>query len=677
MLRGILGRRSTGSTSSLNALDETKALEDAMDAAAFIMDDDIDRAEEELGKGNSVFHKHGKGVVTFLRAVLGFERDVMKEAQERLADAESAASQAQAHAQRDHNMSNASIYSPGTEYAVILAEVRLMSAITGVLTESVTEAIRGFYKLRQAYLTLDSIQQEEKRYLEKKGLQDQSYDTATDTSSSAEASNQDLTSKEEADSANSVTDTGSDEEDDFMDADEAHDENVTQKYMGRLSTDGDTADDVDKMTIKTPQQRFAALRRRSSAFQEGPGMEVFGDSVVDGFIHSGSNMCFGMIQIMLSMLPPAFNTLIKIAGFKGDRVRGLALLWQATKFTNINGAFAGLMLLGYYNGFIGFCDILPTHGRGAYPKARCSALLQSFRARYPNSRLWILEEARMLSSNRELEKAIQLLEKTPDANLKQVRALQAFEKSLSYMSSHQYELCSEGFQRCVKLNNWSHGLYYFVAGIAYVERYRELKDVDPEKAQIAKNKATELLRKAPDHIGKKKMMGKQLPFDAFVGRKIQKWEHRAKEWHCEFIDAVGVAPIEEMIYFWNGYKRMRPKHLEVSMKKLDWSTNEANPHWSKEGIDEQSILKLLKAVVLRNLDKREEARVILEELVTHSWYDFKGGLKDNWTLPVAHYEMAVTYWKDYCEDGKTVSLNEAKKWLDKAAGWEAYDLDAR
>jgi tetratricopeptide (TPR) repeat protein len=283
----------------------------------------------------------------------------------------------------------------------------------------------------------------------------------------------------------------------------------------------------------------------------------------------------------------------------------------------------------------------------------------------------------MLSSNRELEKAIRLLEETPDANLKQVRALQAFEKSLSYMSAHQYELCSEGFQRCVKLNNWSHGLYYFLAGAAYVERYRELKSVDADKAQAAKAKATELLKATPEHVGKRKMMGRQLPFDAFVSRKIQKWEQRAKEWNCDFIDAVGVAPMEEMIYFWNGYKRMRSEHLEVSMKKLDWSTSEANPYWSKESLDEQAILKLLRAVVLRNLDRREEARLVLQEVLAHQWHEFKGGLKDNWTLPVAHYEMAVTYWKDYCEDGNTTSLNEAKKWLDKASGWEAYDLDAR
>ena len=66
-----------------------------------------------------------------------------------------------------------------------------------------------------------------------------------------------------------------------------------------------------------------------------------------------------------------------------------------------------------------------------------------------------------------------------------------------------------------------------------------------------------------------------------------------------------------------------------------------------------------------------------EEILTHQIHEFKGGHKDNWTLPVAHYEMAVSYWRDYCEDDEKSTLSEAKGWLDKAASWEAYDLDAR
>jgi hypothetical protein len=138
------------------------------------------------------------------------------------------------------------------------------------------------------------------------------------------------------------------------------------------------------------------------------------------------------------------------------------MLWQASKFTNINGGFAGLVLLGYYNAFIGFCDIVPQHGKGAYPKEKCKALLSNFRKRYPKvcwhsismrtrtdqnlqSRLWIIEEARMLAAERELDKAMEVLKHAEESPLKQVMALQWFERSLDHMYLHQYEECAEGF----------------------------------------------------------------------------------------------------------------------------------------------------------------------------------------------------------------------------------------
>jgi hypothetical protein len=375
MFRGLLGR-ANASSQSLNAIDEPQALEDAMLAASYIMDDDLVKAEEELGKGTSPFHKLGKGVASFLRATLGFEREVMREASERLSEAETSAYDAQQRSLRHPGTSASSIYSPGTEYALVLAQVQIMGAVVGVLTESVTESIKGFYKLRKAYITLDAILQEEKKFLESRG---QSSKEAEDSQSSVDDS---------ASTTETSSTTGGNESEEFVDADEDHAEKETPEYLGQLSKEVDVAEDMDKMTIKEEKEKTmpVPLRRFSSTFQEGPGLEVFGDNVVDGFIHSGSNFCFGLILILLSMLPPAFSTLSRIAGFKGDRVRGLSMLWQASKFHNINGAFAGLILLGYYNGFVGFCDILPQHGRGAYPKERCRVLLASFRKRYPKVR---------------------------------------------------------------------------------------------------------------------------------------------------------------------------------------------------------------------------------------------------------------------------------------------------
>ena len=100
------------------------------------------------------------------------------------------------------------------------------------------------------------------------------------------------------------------------------------------------------------------------------------------------------------------------------------------------------------------------------------------------------------------------------------------------------------------LNSWSHALYYYIAGAANVELYRIAKTQDPKKAEQYAAKASEYMHMVPAHTGKKKFMGRQLPFDVFVNRKITKWDHRAKIWDCSWVDAVGVSPILEMVSTW-------------------------------------------------------------------------------------------------------------------------------
>lgn len=159
---------------------------------------------------------------------------------------------------------------------------------------------------------------------------------------------------------------------------------------------------------------------------------------------------------------------------------------------------------------------------------------------------------------------------------------------------------------------------------------------------------------APSQAGKKRFMARQLPFDIFVARKIQKWDARAKEWNVKFVDAVGVDPIEEMIFLWGGYKKMTVPQLEASLENLAWSESSANEKcWSKESLDERAILALLRAAVLRNLRKHEEAIEILKtEILSHDRAEFKGALKDDWTAPTAHFEMAANYWMMRDEFGK-------------------------
>ncbi|GAB7350940.1 hypothetical protein MBLNU459_g1447t1 [Dothideomycetes sp. NU459] len=634
MLRvgGWLGatRHSNASTQSLSALDEPHALQEAMVAAAYILNDDVEMAEAGLSKGNSPFHKLGKGVVAFLRAVLGFEKEIMNMASERLQDAEAAASEHQHRAHRDGYQS--SIYPVGSEYALCYAEAQLMSAVIGVLNESLTESIRGFYKLRKAYATLQEISDAEKKYLSSR-----SSNIPSKAASNARDRTQPSSARDPF-----ADDKDDEDEEEFVDAKE-------DKWNGENNSLAGE-DESDFADITHP---------------------------IDIFIHSGTNLCFGILQLILSLIPPAFSKLLYIVGFKGDREAGIEMLWRATKYQNINGAIAGLVILGFYNGFIGFCDIL---GPNSYPKERCRTLLNEMRLKYPQSRLWRLEESRMLLGDKKLEEAVEMTGTQDKSPLKQVEALQWFERSLDCMYLHRYEDCAFSFLKCVELNNWSHGLYYYIAGSCHVELYRLERSKNSAKAKEHAERATELLREVVSHAGKKRFMARQLPFDTFVLRKMQKWEERAKIWKVELVDAVGVSPIEEMIYFWSGHKKMRSEHLETSLARLAWSDDlTLNPGWSQETANEKALLAVLRATTISRLGRTSEAKEILRtDVLSHDAHEFKGGFKDNWILPVAHYEMVVNLWMECGQvQGSRTQLQECSDWLEKAAKWESYDLDAR
>ncbi|OAX82964.1 hypothetical protein ACJ72_02682 [Emergomyces africanus] len=458
-----------------------------------------------------------------------------------------------------------------------------------------------------------------------------------------------------------------------------------------------------------------------------PDSDIF-TNPVDVFVHSGANLCFGLLLLLISMIPPAFSKLLYIVGFRGDRTRGLRMLWQASKFNNLNGAIAGLALLAYYNGFIRYCDIVDGSSSengdstDIYSEQRLTALLAEMRTRFPHSHLWLLEESRMQGAKKNLNGALELLSGDTKSPLKQVEALCVFEKSLTALYLHKYELCAESFIECAELNSWSRALYYYIAASSHLAIYRQKSHDSPAVAKEHAAKAVELFQRVPSQAGKKKFMARQLPFDVFVSRKILKWESRAKEWNVDFIDAIGVDPFEEMIYFWNGHSRMNDEQLEASLKCLEWSESKHNKHWHRESTDELAILALLRASILRSLGRHDESKKLLQsQILVHDRATFKGHLKDDWTCPTAHYEMAANLWMErfsyrpLCATSADVytksspsppeslsaaapkrtsvrtsprsnesteahdkrKVHECKEWIDKVAKWETYELDAR
>ncbi|CAK7275234.1 Mitochondrial outer membrane protein iml2 [Sporothrix epigloea] len=763
-------------------------MEDAMASTALLLNDDMEGAEARLRarEDSSAFHLMGLSVSMFLRSVLGFEKEFMTEANTRLLECEARAwgEMKKAEAATTGTSSGwlgrsaastvtplaevpiSSIYPPGSEYALVHAETQIMLAIVAELHESLTEAIRGFYKLRKAFVTLSGIIESEETYL--RGEASQYRHTRKDShlikpplrpgtgrrlSYADDPMPGSFDDKEFAElEAELIAEKRAASTDDALTA-AIENDNLSETHCATTAAPGAENEKPPPNTTNAIQtsEKVGTLATNDTAgtprtsYQIAHGLTPPADPArdrkhrldtltnpIDVFVHSGANLCFGLLLVLISMVPPAFSRLLSIVGFKGDRERGVRMLWQSTKFSNVYGSLAGLMLLSYYNGLVAHADILPVETDIAelnnmgmdssemevigYPKARCKALLTHMRTLYPDSLLWVLEEARLLTSDRRIKEAMALLQgggsssSAPRvARMKQITALTKFELAIDAMCAMDWPLMRNSFLACIELNTWSHALYYYNVGCAEVELYRDalhkaralteagnLTAANAEAAMAAKHKtsAEMHLRKAPTVAGRKTFMARQMPFEAFVVRRLARWEARARKHGIDLIDAVGASPAIEMAYLWSSAKKLPVDLLELALTKfLSWERCTADAlvvAAFQAAPDESGIGSLCKAALLRALGRLEEAQAVLDkELFVHDRAAFKGPNKNDYVLPAAHYEAGVILWLQASEvsffptdaskiDGyRQQKTKECLVQLDKVANWEAFVLDAR
>lgn len=600
---------------------EKRDLAQAMAWAELIMNDDVDGACEKLEQGDSSFHDLGSAVTIFMRSVLGFEKSVMTETAERLNKCETRAWNDYQRAQKlGVKGTSSKMYPPGTEYELVRAETQLMGAVVGVLHESLVEAMKSFYKLRKAFITLDGIIAAETKAAASARPGTSSTVKPPQKESQASTKNASLESgtPDLSDSSESV----------FVDAPETA---SAARTPGDPIVLPDTPEPLDKkledMDHKLEELQLTKEQSVKLQFQQTAVDPETVDNPIDKFIHSGANMCFGILLLIITLVPPAFSKILSVVGFRGDRERGIKMLWQASFFGNINGAMAALMLLAYYNAFLGQVDIIPddkdfdedaeTVGP---PRKKCDLLLKEMRKRYPESSLWRVEQARSHARDREVPKALEVLQTGSEPKMKQVLAIANFELSLNALLVQDWVLMRKGFLRCLEVNDWSPTIYYFMAGVASLELYRDaVQAKDEVEARNQKNKAQEYMRKAPTLSGKNRFMARQLPLETFINRKMAKWEARAKELNIDIADAVGPSPALEMAYMWNGQNRMGDAERERAEGNLSWERCTAPAECLakiKAASDDMAVWALLMASLLKGKKRYADCRALLKDHIT-------------------------------------------------------------
>lgn len=113
-----------------------------------LLNDDIASADKMLKQNDSSYHHLGRGISSFIASMLGAEKQLLQEAAAALQKAEAKTWEDMKTAQSSPTAYKSHIYPPGTEYLLCYAISQLTSAICAVMSGSITDAIKGFYKLR-------------------------------------------------------------------------------------------------------------------------------------------------------------------------------------------------------------------------------------------------------------------------------------------------------------------------------------------------------------------------------------------------------------------------------------------------------------------------------------------------------------------------------------------------
>lgn len=202
--------------------------------------------------------------------------------------------------------------------------------------------MRGFINVRKAYLVMDAVVERERVYAEKhKGSSGprksvEHYGSARQSVEAVRSTEKGrvtpatggMTNGTSA--ANTRLEEDSDDDDAFVDA---------PQYMAGLNLHD------NKQTTETSSARNSTSTAPPPFDDQDLGNDDSDilprhliNNDMDAYIHSSTHLFFGLLQLMLSLIPPTMSRLLSTIGFSGSRSLGLQMLWRAADFPNLNGA---------------------------------------------------------------------------------------------------------------------------------------------------------------------------------------------------------------------------------------------------------------------------------------------------------------------------------------------------
>ncbi|AET40708.1 uncharacterized protein Ecym_6332 [Eremothecium cymbalariae DBVPG len=638
----------------------------------------------------------GLGVLYYVEAMMEFDTECIKRASQTLHGAERLAIKAKVRAEH-LGFSISGFYAPGTEYALYYTEACLLQALMMMLSPSVVENTKALFKFRKAYQMLRELHERVNK----------AEDKAEDSKWKMSHLPQGERSRASSESTNTSTSVfGS-----------------SKLYEGKLDNE------ILALMTHTYKLRTARLRDGGvgsdslagagiavETLKDLSGTEINGSTIdimsiagenqktIRDFINSGVDLCFGIQQVVLSLLPPTLETVLFIIGFRGARSEGLRLVWEATKYRDVHGAVALFGLLIYYEGptpsVDSEFDVPPSKlnkqdqgtsraqdDLGVFtlikPTNMLEEALHEVRRRSPKSPIWLLQESRILSSKGKHQEAIDL-SYSIDASkigMPQVKTFLIFDRINNLVAVQEYEKAAEDSLSLTDVAPSNKAFFTYYAGCCYLECFRlcELDLLDRKKQDFYRKRANDLIFSSisffPEKFG-----CRVFPLDRFVLRKVRKFQETQKRLGLkEPISAIAISPVHELNYLFTGFGRMTTEHTKMTYKVL---TEYTNPAINAGDPNEEMIRQFLLALCFRNLGSIDTGcRILDEKLIplvcrihTNGKVKYIKNTADPWLYPTILYERALFCWKLKGLDG----VKEAREWLYRAQNYmDDYELSSR
>ncbi|BFZ57664.1 Mitochondrial outer membrane protein iml2 [Savitreella phatthalungensis] len=383
---------------------------------------------------------------------------------------------------------------------------------------------------------------------------------------------------------------------------------------------------------------------------EEPNKHFYALSLVEKNAVAGILFSHGLTSLAISSIPPGIGRILSIIGFSGSRSDALAELRAASRHSGTPYADMALVaLMLFYHAINSMCPIVPPRAEAAYHSLFEPALAAA--ERYPHSILWRLQEIHIAQRQYGEQAALERFERVDTTGyMAQLRVNYLWEYAIALMNALEFRKAADVMAQLERDNNWNKCVYNYTIGVCLLELYFRGET-------SALGAAEDRLADARRTLGQKKLFGRAVPIETYIGRKLRKLVRPER---------ATVTPVLELILLFNGFQGQSMITRRSSEALIE------RPGKVSDDPDVALVRSLLKGHVQAFTDRDEARRTLKVASTLHTRILSDVIDAESWVVPAIFYEMACYAWRDG-------DLDEARLWLqrtEKCGDHDFADLQA-